>query len=93
MEAERGAHRHPEVERWSTDALLLISYTITALQRVGVKRFNPIHRESLEMLASPRQRHIHYADGHTTTTTNVHETVCVRVWVFIYALYRTQQVK
>ena len=60
-EPSEGARRHPEVERWSTDPLLLTSYTNTCLQRLCVKRFDPVHvgcRSALvsrEILARKKQ--------------------------------------
>lgn len=41
-EPSEGVVRHPEVERWSADPLLMTSYTITCFQRMCVKRFSLI---------------------------------------------------
>lgn len=47
-----GAHRHPEVERWSTD----LAYHNLPSEGRGARRFNLVRMGSLEMLASTRQR-------------------------------------
>lgn len=94
------AHRHPEVERRSTDPPLLTSYTITCLQRVCVKRFNLIHMgyssasESLEMSASTRERTVTLLMDMSAPPVCVRQFECVGLCVYQdCALYRNPQVK
>lgn len=77
-EPSEGVYRHPEVETWRTDPLLITLYTITCIQRVCVKQFNLVHMGYRSALV-PRNvsQHkakykykvqSHFADGHATTT-------------------------